>query len=224
MLKQRGLTFLDESKALHLLQNISYYRLSGYWYPMLADKTLHTFKPNSTFERAYEIYKFDSELRKLVAAELEKIEVAIRTQVAYTFSTQYDGAWFTRSDLFSNPVRHAQTLTKIRHEYGRSDEQFVTAFKAKYQDPFPPSWITLEITSFGTLSIFVCLFCPLFGQKSHCGLFRVIRLGFHLLAAQLGLCPKYLCSPLSPVEPDFKYQTCFPSKAPKPIYRYYRHK
>ena len=38
LLKQRGMAFGDEAKALHLLQNISYYRLSGYWYPLLADK------------------------------------------------------------------------------------------------------------------------------------------------------------------------------------------
>lgn len=35
LLKQRGMVFGNEPKALHLLQNISYYRLSGYWYPLL---------------------------------------------------------------------------------------------------------------------------------------------------------------------------------------------
>ena len=86
LLKQRGLSFADENKALHLLQNISYYRLSGYWYPLLADKENHRFKPGSTFEAAYTIYKFDGELRKLIITELEKIEVAVRTQVAYILS------------------------------------------------------------------------------------------------------------------------------------------
>src|ERR1700731_695127 len=32
-LKDRGMTVTDDAKALHLLENISYYRLSGYWYP-----------------------------------------------------------------------------------------------------------------------------------------------------------------------------------------------
>lgn len=72
LLKQRGMVFEDEPKALHLLQNISYYRLSGYWYPLLTDKQQHIFKPGSTFETAYNIYKFDSELRKLIIAEIEK--------------------------------------------------------------------------------------------------------------------------------------------------------
>ena len=104
LLKQRGMAFRDEPKALHLLQNISYYRLSGYWYPLLADKQQHIFKPGSTFELAYSIYKFDSELRKLIIAEIEKIEVAVRTQTAYILSSQYGAYWFEDSSLFSNPV------------------------------------------------------------------------------------------------------------------------
>lgn len=153
LLKQRGLILEDEVRALHLLQNISYYRLSGYWYPLLADKQRHIFKPGSTFEAAYNIYKFDSELRKLIIAELEKIEVAVRTQTAYILSTQYHAHWFEDSSLFSNPVRHTKVLAKIEEEYNRSDEEFITAFKAKYSDHFPPSWMTMEIASFGTLSI-----------------------------------------------------------------------
>lgn len=153
LLKQRGLSFENEAKALHLLQNISYYRLSGYWYPLLADKQKHQFKPGSVFESAYNIYKFDCELRKLIVAELEKIEVAVRTQIAYILSSQYDGYWFTNASYFKNPERHIKILAKINEEYQRSDEEFVTAFKMKYSDPFPPSWITMEITSFGTLSI-----------------------------------------------------------------------
>lgn len=46
-LKDRGLIIEDESKTLHLLEAISYYRLSGYWYPLLADKQNHHFKPET---------------------------------------------------------------------------------------------------------------------------------------------------------------------------------
>lgn len=43
--------------------------------------------------------KFDSELRKLIIAEIEKIEVAVRTQTAYILS-QHDAYWFEDSSLF----------------------------------------------------------------------------------------------------------------------------
>lgn len=98
LLKQRGLVFTDETKALHLLRNISYYRLSGYWYPLLADKQNHLFKPGSTFDAAYNIYKFDSELRKLIITELgwrvpaqwRGICYSFQIQVFWSFSTKLD--------------------------------------------------------------------------------------------------------------------------------------
>ena len=153
ILKGRGLCFSDEARAKQLLQNISYYRMSGYWYPLLSDKQNHIFKSGATFEQAFSIYKFDAKLRKLILSEISKIEVAVRTQIAYTMSHIHGGLWLTDSSLFKNPAKHANTISKIDEEYSRSDEEFVTAFKAKYSDPFPPSWITLEITSLGTLSL-----------------------------------------------------------------------
>lgn len=153
ILKSRGLCFNDEARAKQLLQNISYYRMSGYWYPLLSDKQNHIFKAGATFEQAYSIYKFDARLRTLILSEISKIEVAVRTQIAYIMSHAHGGQWFTDSSLFKNPAKHAKTLSKIDEEYSRSDEDFVTAFKAKYSDHFPPSWITLEITSLGTLSL-----------------------------------------------------------------------
>jgi abortive infection bacteriophage resistance protein len=122
LLKSRGMKFADEKKSLHLLENISYYRFSGYWYPLLADKENHVFKPNADFDTAFNLYKFDCELRKLIIAELEKIEVAVRAKMA------------------------------IQDELNRNDEEFIIAFKSKYTNHFPPSYILLEITSFGALS------------------------------------------------------------------------
>lgn len=153
LLKQRGMYFEDEVRANCILQNVSYYRLSGYWYPLLKDKQRHIFKDGASFDNAYSIYKFDSALRKLVLSEIEKIEIAVRTQFSYIMSQEYDGWWFTDSSLFSTPAKHAKTLAKVEDEYNRSDEDFIVSFKAKYCNRFPPSWITLEITSLGTMSI-----------------------------------------------------------------------
>lgn len=151
-LKKRGLKIFDDSKALHLLEVISYYRLSGYWYPMLADKKNHLFKPESSFETAFSIYKFDRELRLLILRELEKIEIAIRSKMIYVLSRSRNSFWYLETANFSNPVKHAGTLAKIATEYSRSDEDFIQAFKNKYSDPMPPSWMMLEVSSFGSLS------------------------------------------------------------------------
>jgi abortive infection bacteriophage resistance protein len=137
-LKNRGLTIENEPKALHLLEVISYYRLSGYWYPLLADKLSHRFKPNATFETAFNIYKFDRELRLLVLRELEKIEIAVRAKMIYILSQSFGPFWYLDSANYSNPIKHADTLSKIGTEYSRSDEEFVQAFKNKYSEPMPP--------------------------------------------------------------------------------------
>ena len=153
ILKSRGMVIKDEARAKQILQNISYYRLSGYWYPLLADKQQHLFKPGCTFEQAYDLYKFDSELRKMILSEIEKIEVAVRTQLAYVMSQNYGGWWFQDTTLFANPAKLAKTISNMDEELERSDEEFITAFKSKYTNHFPPSWIMLEITTFGTMSI-----------------------------------------------------------------------
>jgi abortive infection bacteriophage resistance protein len=89
-LKNRGLLITNDTKALHLLTVISYYRLSGYWYPMLDDpKTAHVFKPHSTLDNAFNLYCFDRDLRKMLMNELEKIEVAIRAKMIYELSHQH---------------------------------------------------------------------------------------------------------------------------------------
>ncbi len=152
-LKTRGLIIDNEPKALHLLENISYYRLSGYWFPLLSDKKLHIFKTDAHFKDAFNLYCFDRELRQLVLSEIEKIEVAIRAKMSYVLCHTYGAFWFQDQTIFANPVKHANSLTKIGEEFHRSDEEFIGAFQQKYLNPIPPSWMTLEISSFGTLSL-----------------------------------------------------------------------
>jgi abortive infection bacteriophage resistance protein len=72
LLKSEGLTFINEAKANHLLQNISLFRLKSYLKPFRLQNS-KKFKTNSTFEAAYALYKFDAELRKMICSELEKI-------------------------------------------------------------------------------------------------------------------------------------------------------
>lgn len=151
-LKQRGLRINDEATFLEILEKKSYFRLSGYWYPLLSDKTNHLFKPGANFETAYSIYLFDRNLRQLVINELEKIEIAVRAKMIYIFSHQFGPYWYMKSSNFKNGQKHSDTLSKITEEYKRSDAQFINAFKRKYSNSLPPSWSAFEIISFGSIS------------------------------------------------------------------------
>jgi abortive infection bacteriophage resistance protein len=171
LLKSRGMMFTDENKAEHLLENISYYRMSAYWYPLLADKQNHIFKANANFETAFSLYKFDSELRKLIISELEKIEVAVRSKMTYVLSMEHDAFWMEDATLFANQQIYQSTLNKIRDEFARSDEEFILSFKSKYSNLFPPSFIILEITSFGALSRMYDILKPGKSKKEIANLF-----------------------------------------------------
>lgn len=160
LLKANGLTIADEEKAFHILQNISYFRLKSYLIPLMSDKENHIFKTGATFENAYELYKFDCRLRKLITAELEKIEVSIRTQLAYILANDIDIYWFANSANFQNLIRYTNTLNGLKAELDRSDDDQILLFKAVYSDPFPPAWMTMEVTSFGTLSMLYKLLRP----------------------------------------------------------------
>ena len=152
-LQRRGLKVENEGKALHILQNISYYRLSAYWFPMLSTpKSAHIFKPNASFDKAFKLYCFDRELRQLISGELEKIEIAVRTKMVYMLAHSHGPFWFNKSSIFLNKRKQDLSILKLRKEANRSDEEFIKSFNRKYSDPLPPSWMILEISSFGNLS------------------------------------------------------------------------
>lgn len=151
-LKSRGLSFTNEDKAIHLFEVISYYRLSGYWFPFLKDKKEHIFKDGVDFEAVFNLYKFDRELRKIIIGELEKIEIAFRTKIDFVMSNAIGPFWYKDISLFSNQEHAVTALEIVKSEFKRSKEDFVQAFKAKYTDEYPPSWIMLEFSSFGLIS------------------------------------------------------------------------
>ncbi|WP_298219730.1 Abi family protein [Halothiobacillus sp.] len=93
-LRDRGLVVENKAAALDYLERIGYYRLSGYRYPLrgmdkAASNTLEkpvradTFEPGSRFEDVVRLYVFDKKLRLLALDALERIEMAIRVDVAH---------------------------------------------------------------------------------------------------------------------------------------------
>lgn len=153
MLKERGMTFRNEKKADFLFENISYYRLSGYWFEEYLDIQEKTcFKENTLFEDAFERYCFDKELRKLVFSEIEKIEVSIRAQIINVMSLAYGPYWIDNNTLFVDESERRDFKQSLIDTFIKSDELFIRSFKEKYSNDLPPSWEILELISFGKLS------------------------------------------------------------------------
>lgn len=144
----------DESLAEHYLNNISYYRLAGYWWPMQADKVNHLFKTNSRFENVVALYSFDSELRLLLFNAIKRIEIGLRTRMINHLAHEVDPWWFENPSIFKNKLAFAVNLKAIDRDLKNSKEVFIRQHYQKYHADSrrPPAWKTLEVVSFGLLS------------------------------------------------------------------------
>ena len=150
----RGLIIENENKALSYLSNISYYRLSAYWYTFLEiPQTEHQFKPNSRLSQVIDTYVFDRKLRFLIFEEIERIEIALRTQIIYHYCHSHGSYWYENETLFSNRQYFDKFQILLQTEINRTNEVFIKHYKENYNLPEnPPAWMVLELASFGQIS------------------------------------------------------------------------
>lgn len=148
-LKSLGMLFRDEEKAKYLLNNINFYRLSGYWFIFKED---NKFQSNTYFENIINIYNFDREFRLHMLNAIERIEISIRNRFITELSSKYGIYSYLDSNLFNNAQRHTLLVSKLNEEFRRSKELFSKHFKIKYKDKLPPLWICSELMTMGQIS------------------------------------------------------------------------
>lgn len=152
ILRSRGLRIDDEKRARHILTNVSLTRLYNYLMALTVPGDQHKFKEGASFESAYALYGFDRRLRELIFHEMEKIEISIRTHIAFACNGREKGYWFLNKEHFRTARSHDNILRHIKMELERSDNESIRQFYSRYADEFPPSWVTLEAVSIGTLN------------------------------------------------------------------------
>ena len=158
-LENRGLIFSNKKQAAQYLQNISYYRLRAFTYPYQDNRedANHEFiRDDIDFMDIIDLYVFDKRLRSLVFNEIEKIEIAVRTKLSLLYSLSTKNAlWYENEKIYNHKAHIQKILDDIKSDIDRSNEDFIKHYKQKYDTPsMPPSWMTLEVVSFGTLSRF----------------------------------------------------------------------
>ena len=168
ILKARGLKVGDEAKALHYLERIGYYRLSGYWYPfrendpVQARQKTNQFKADSYFEDAVKLYVFDKRLRLLALDALERIELALRVDVSHLLGKTdvcghenpdlFHGGFSKHVDKKLRMTAHQQWLKSFDRKVSRArKEPFIEHYQKKYKGQLP-IWVACEVWDFGGLS------------------------------------------------------------------------
>ena len=185
-LECRGLHFSDRTAAQACLERIGYYRLSGYWYPFrkshlsvnpatgvpLLDAVTRKqisiveddFKAGSTFQQVMDLYVFDKRLRLIILDAIERVEIALRVDLATMLGQraplahrdpmQFDHQ-FGRKKNSIGKTSQDKWLDKLDESFRRSGEEFVTHFRNKYPGAHPPIWVAIELWDFGMLSTMI---------------------------------------------------------------------
>lgn len=158
LLIARGMTG-DRDLMIERLGTVNYYRLSGYWHPF-RNHPGESFWSGTSFDAVWDRYEFDRGLRLVVMDAVERIEVAVRTQLAY----QHAHRWHDPFAYAQNPAalpglstnQRGRLLETIREETENSRETFVKHFRTKYGEchDFMPVWMASEIMTFGSILTF----------------------------------------------------------------------
>jgi abortive infection bacteriophage resistance protein len=159
LLISRGLVVDDPMELVNYLQQVNYYRLSGYWFTFkVIDPVtgLETFKPATTFQMIRECYEFDRKLRLLLMDAIERIEVAIfRTRMVETHTSLYGPFGYAELKNYNPKFPQAglnKLLLDISEDEGRSYEEFIHRYRFKYSsEKYLPLWMVTELMSFGQL-------------------------------------------------------------------------
>lgn len=138
-LERRGLIITDRTKALHFLERIGYYRLSGYWFPFrerseiccpleVANGKKHkrgdtdrivldNFKSGATFQNAVDLYIFDKKLRLLAMDALERIEIGLRVDISHTLGKKDPFAYLKPELLFDGFAKKLDEQTGLTEHH-----------------------------------------------------------------------------------------------------------
>jgi abortive infection bacteriophage resistance protein len=126
LLKQRGLTIQDESKAYCFLEAVSFFRLTPYMRPFqLSDDVEHGFRVGTQLWALTRLYEFDRRLRLLVIDAVERIEIATRAAISNHMGPKYGAHWYLDAGLFQREYRHQVLLESIqaKQEKARRDHE-----------------------------------------------------------------------------------------------------
>ena len=158
LLIERGLVCADSSQLERALLAVSYYRFSAYLFPFRSRTEQGKFVPGTTFEKVWSYYRFDRKLRFLVMDAIERVEVAVRSSIVNQFAVQHGVFGYRDAANFAKPldnVRYQKTLQFIDGETMRSNEEFVSHFRASYDSSKGlPLWMAAEVMTFGNLLTF----------------------------------------------------------------------
>ena len=152
LIKEKGFIVNNDTECISFLKQANYYRLSAYFLPFR--KKNGTYFADISFNRIQRIYKFDSKLRGVLFNCIERIELHLRTQLAYYCGHVYGSLGYMDKSIYNKKHNHDKfrKLLNVCIEENKNS-LVVKHHKEKYDGKFP-IWVIIEFFSMGMLSYF----------------------------------------------------------------------
>lgn len=153
LMEERGMV-ADRDDLIRHLQDVGYYRLSGYWH-IYKKRETDVFWEGTTFQRVWDTYVFDRQFRLVVLDAVERVEIYMRTQLAYLLAEQAGPFGFLNPSNLPrlSKERYSRFIDKCYEAYDRAreGEPFAKHFHDKYGDKhdLPPYWVLVNVMDFG---------------------------------------------------------------------------
>ena len=155
---EHNLIIGDKENAIRILSHVNYYRLSGYGIGLKMKDDPERYRDGITIEHIYRLYEFDRLFRNLLFGAIERIEIQLRTQIAYQLSLKYGAEGYLNPDNFDDKTKkdgesvHLFIIENFTKEAERQrNTPFVKHHRNKYDGHFP-LWVAVELLTFGNLS------------------------------------------------------------------------
>lgn len=170
LLKSRGMAIASDRDAENTLTRLGYYRMSGYFYPLRKTQPRgtagrqDTFQDGTSLDLVANLYEFDRKLRLLVLDATERVEVAVRYDVAHRLGqrhrmaheipAQLEPKFCTEINKWTGKTSFQEWCERLEAVQKKAQkEDFVRHHNANYSGKMP-IWVVTEVWDFGLLSKF----------------------------------------------------------------------
>ncbi len=151
ILKRHGCHIEDEERAIRILSEIGYYRLSAYLLPFKNNKC---YAEGTSIENVYKIYEFDRKLRNVLYSAIEIVEIYMRSSLSYYHAHKYGALGYLDAASYNKNFNADEFEEKFNREVRNNQKVlFVKHHLENYGGKFP-LWVASELFTFGSLSYF----------------------------------------------------------------------
>ena len=155
-LQSKGIIVRNIPNAVNTLENINYFRFKIYLRHFM-DESTGVYYPNTKFDEALELYRFDDELRDLIFSIIGRIEIKLRSKLDYIVTGYTNKPFWYLDKSYVNENSMYSWWGKVNSSFIRSKDKFAVHYKENYYNTndnyklLPPFWIISELLTFGEL-------------------------------------------------------------------------